>query len=121
MIRDAAPEDVPAVARLWNQAIRETLVTFNPVEKREAEIAAMLAPRGAGQCFLVAADDSAALGFARSFQFRAGAGYARTLEHTILLASRGAGQGRRTGAHGGALRPRPCWRRAHALGRCVVR
>ncbi len=96
MIRDAGRQDVAEIALLWNHAIRETLVTFNPVEKTEAEIAAILAPGGAGQSFLVAIEAGRFLGFARSFQFRGGAGYARTLEHTILLApeARGHGLGR---------------------------
>jgi phosphinothricin acetyltransferase len=44
-IRPATAADAAAIMAIWNAAIRETLVTFNPVEKTEAEVAAVLAAR----------------------------------------------------------------------------
>ena len=41
MIRPAVPADAPAIAAIWNPMIRDTLVTFDSVEKTEAEIAAL--------------------------------------------------------------------------------
>lgn len=94
MIRPATPGDAPAIAAIWNHYIRNTTVTFNPVEKTEAEVAALTC---APHAFFVAIDGARLTGFARHFQFRSGEGYARAAEHTILLApdaARGQGTGR---------------------------
>jgi phosphinothricin acetyltransferase len=96
VIRNAGAADAAAVAALWNHWIRDTLVTFTVAEKTEAEVAALIASRqGAGHAFLVA-EAGGLLGFASYAQFRGGVGYARTMEHTVLLApqSRGRGVGR---------------------------
>jgi phosphinothricin acetyltransferase len=97
MIRPATAADAPAVAALWNHYIRDTLVTFNYAEKSAEEVAAMIAAKAAaGHGFLVAETEGALAGFATYGQFRNGVGYARTMEHTILLgdAARGKGLGR---------------------------
>lgn len=92
IIRQARPEDAEAIAALWNPVIRDTAMTFNSVEKTSEVIAEDIAARHA---FLLAEDD-ALLGFATYGQFRGGVGYARTGEHTIVLApdTRGRGIGR---------------------------
>ncbi|TPE53848.1 GNAT family N-acetyltransferase [Amaricoccus solimangrovi] len=91
-IRHATEGDASAIAALWNHIIRDTIVTFNPAEKSLAEVAEAIATRPA---FLVA-EERGFLGFATFAQFRGGPGYARTMEHTILLApeARGRGVGR---------------------------
>lgn len=95
LIRPAEARDAPGIAAIWNPIIRDTLVTFNPVEKSEGEIAQTIASRTAlAQPFLVAEDENGAIaGFATYFQFRAGMGYARSMEHTILLAPTAWGRG----------------------------
>ncbi|QYK43092.1 MAG: N-acetyltransferase [Paracoccaceae bacterium] len=98
MIRAADAADAAGILAIWNPVIRDTGITFNPVEKTDAEVAAMIASRqAAGQGFFVAAEGDTVLGFATYAQFRGGAGYARTMEHTILLhpAAHGRGVGRR--------------------------
>lgn len=97
MIRDARPEDAPALARLWNPWITETAITFNPTARTGEDIAALIAARqGAGHPFLVAEQDGQPEGFASYSQFRSGIGYARSMEHTVILApqARGRGTGR---------------------------
>ncbi len=97
IIRPARPEDAGAIIGFWNPLIRETMVTFNPVEKTAAEVAdSIRAKAGAGHGFFVAEADGTILGFASYGQFRAGMGYARAMEHTIILApqARGRGAGR---------------------------
>ena len=47
-IRPATAADAPAISALWNPIIRDTVVTFNPVERDPAEIAEMIATRQAG-------------------------------------------------------------------------
>ena len=98
MIRQARRADVPRIAALWNAVIRDTLITFTAQEKTEAEVATLILSRArAGHPFLVAADGGVVAGFATYAQFRPGAGYARSMEHSINLAegARGQGLGRR--------------------------
>lgn len=90
MIRSAQPADAPAIAAFWNPLIRDTAVTFSPLEKSEAEIAEMIATR---QAFLVADAGQGPIGFATYAQFRSGPGYAFAQEHTIILAPEAAGRG----------------------------
>lgn len=97
MIRPARDTDAAAIAAIWNPIIRDTVVTFTPVEKSEADIVEVLAARkSAGQPFLVAEAEGEVLGFATYFQFRSGPGYARTMEHSVNLSphARGRGLGR---------------------------
>jgi phosphinothricin acetyltransferase len=97
-IRAATLGDAPAISAIWAPVIRATAITFNP-EIRPAEfVADMIATRQAGPgAFMVAHAGDAVLGFASYAQFRAGLGYARTMEHTIVLApaAQGKGLGRR--------------------------
>lgn len=97
MIRDATTADAPGIAAIWNRIIRDTTVTFNAVEKTPADIATLIADRqAAGHAFLVVERAGDVAGFATYAQFRGGVGYARTMEHTILLAptAQGGGLGR---------------------------
>ena len=97
MIRAATQTDAPAIAAFWNPVIRDTATTFNPVEKTPDDLAAMIRDRqAAGHGFLVAERQGQVVGFASYAQFRGGVGYARTMEHTIILspAAQGAGLGR---------------------------
>ncbi len=88
MIRLATADDASQIADIWNFAIRETTITFNPDEKSVAEAASLTA----NACYVWEQGDRV-LGFARYFQFRGGAGYRFTCEHTIMLHPDGQGQG----------------------------
>lgn len=93
-LRDAAPSDIGAIAALWNPLIRDTVITFWPVERTDAEIATYMADRqSAGHPFLLAEEDGALLGYATYGQFRGGLGYARSMEHSINLAPGAQGKG----------------------------
>lgn len=87
MIRAADARDVPAIAAIWNTAIRETAATFTTLEKTHSDIEAILA---AAHPVLVLDDGS---GFATYGPFRGGPGYARTMEHSIHVAPEAQGQG----------------------------
>ncbi|MFD2739041.1 GNAT family N-acetyltransferase [Sulfitobacter aestuarii] len=91
-VRAAAAADAEAVAELWNRMIRDTLATFNSREKTVAEVGELIAQRP-GAFFV--AEEGRLDGFVTFAQFRAGPGYAHTIEHTILLdeAARGRGIG----------------------------
>lgn len=78
------------MAAIWNHYIRHTTVTFNPVEKTVVEVDQTIASRPA---FFVAETGGRIEGFATYAAFRSGLGYARTMEHTILLAPGSAGRG----------------------------
>jgi phosphinothricin acetyltransferase len=94
MIRDATPDDAPAIAAIWNPVIRDTAITFNPVEKSLSDLATLITDRQAvGHAFLVAETSGRIAGFATYAQFRSGAGYARSMEHTILLSPDAQGKG----------------------------
>jgi phosphinothricin acetyltransferase len=96
-VRPAQIADIPALLSIWNPIIRDTAVTFNAQEKSPADLAQMIADKAsAGHAFLVAEDDGTVMGFASYGQFRAGIGYAHTMEHTIVLGpnARGRGLGR---------------------------
>lgn len=88
IIRPATPTDAAQIATIWNHAIRETVITFNPVEKSHEEVAALTAK----DC-LVWEDSDRVMGFARYFPFRGGEGYRFTVEHTVMLHSDGHGRG----------------------------
>lgn len=98
MIRPATVLDAAQICAIWNPFIENTAITFNPVVKRPEEVAELIVARQtAGHGFLVACDDAGAvLGFASYAQFRAGLGYSKTMEHTIILAptQKGRGMGR---------------------------
>ncbi|MFV0302715.1 MAG: GNAT family N-acetyltransferase [Paracoccus sp. (in: a-proteobacteria)] len=97
MIRDSRAGDAAEIAAIWNPIIRDTAITFWPTERSEAEIAAIIAERQAnGFAHLVAEQGGNITGFATYSQFRGGAGYARSMEHTIHIAPgvRGTGSGR---------------------------
>lgn len=93
ILRAATPMDAEAVAAIQNPIIRDTAITFNPRERTPQEIAEAIV---AQPCFLVAEDRGRILGFASYDQFRKGLGYARAMEHTIILGpdARGKGVGR---------------------------
>jgi phosphinothricin acetyltransferase len=88
MIRAAIPSDASQISAIWNHAIRETTITFNPVEKSIEEVAGLVA-----QDCLVSEDAGQVLGFARYFPFCGGEGYRFTVEHTIMLQENVRGQG----------------------------
>ena len=94
MVRKASTGDADAIARFWNPMIRDTHVTFARAEKSPREVAAMIAnSEKIGHCFLVAEQAGRVVGFATYRQFRAGVGYAHTMENTIIIAPQTQGQG----------------------------
>ena len=94
ILRDATEQDADPVAGIWTYYIRETLATFNSADKTPEDVATLIRTRqGAGRAFIVAEDEGRIIGFATYDQFRGGAGYARTMEHTIQLAPGASGKG----------------------------
>lgn len=71
--------------------IRETLHTFTTVEKTVVDIRALIETRP--QAFWIAEAEAELAGFMTFGPFRAGPGYAHTVEHSILIAAPLQGQG----------------------------
>jgi len=97
MIRPARTTDAQAICAIWNPVIRDSIATFNSIEKTPADVITMIRDKIAtGYAFLVAEQGDALLGFATYGQFRGGIGYRHTGEHTIILdpAAKGQGLGR---------------------------
>lgn len=87
IIRPAVPADFAPVMAFWNPLIRETSITFSSEEKTAESLAEMIdTRRAAGREFFVAEDEAGrVVGLATYAQFRGGNGYARAMEHTIIL------------------------------------
>jgi phosphinothricin acetyltransferase len=89
-LRAATAQDAGGIAEIYNQIIRDTTITFAPVEKSEAEVATQIAQADA---YLVASDGARILGFASFAPFRKGPGYGGVKEHSICLAQTARGTG----------------------------
>lgn len=90
IIRPATPSDAEAIVAIQNPIIRDTAITFNSEVKTPQMVVASMQEL---PCFLVAEDGGRLLGFASYTQFRRGVGYARAMEHTIVLHTEARGQG----------------------------
>ena len=90
-IRALTPADLPQVAAIWNPIIRETAITFTPIEKTPQALDAWLAEDGP---HLGAFDDAGRmLAWAAAHPFRPGPGYRFTWEHSIHAAPAARGTG----------------------------
>lgn len=90
LIRSAIPADATQICDIWNPIIRDTLITFTTIEKTPMSIELMLSKPNP---FLVAVTDTDVHGFATYNPFRAGPGYASTMELSINLAKHSRGKG----------------------------
>lgn len=90
IVRPARAEDADAIVAIQNPVIRDTAITFNSKEKTPDDIREAIRDL---PCFLVAEDEGRLLGFISYLQFRRGVGYARAMEHTIVMAPEARGQG----------------------------
>lgn len=94
LIRPATAADSAPILEFWNPIIRDTSVTFNSQEKTPEDIAQMVLDKAeAGHGFLMADLADQVVGFATYGQFRAGIGYAHTMEHTVILSPKAQGRG----------------------------
>ena len=94
MIRDAGPGDAAAIGAIWNPIIRNTAITFWPAERPEEDIRAWIAGRRqSGHGAFVHEEEGAIRAFAGYGQFRAGGGYAHSMEHTVYCAPGARGRG----------------------------
>lgn len=91
IIRPAAAGDAARIAALLNHIVDHTTVTFTTDRKTTEGVTADIAARGAA--FQVAEINGVVAGLATFFPFRAGPGYIRVREHSIVIAPEAHGQG----------------------------
>lgn len=85
-MHDALSADGAALATIYNQYIRDTVITFEIDEVSGRDMAARVAKiRKAGLPWLVAKDNDTVLGYAYAGSFRERAAYDHTLETSIYL------------------------------------
>lgn len=114
-IRDATADDLPAILAIFNEAIRATTAVWRLVEVTREERAGWMAGRRAqGYPVLVAVEGGAVVGFGSFGDFRAGEGYAITVEHSVYVDAAARRQG-----HGQAL-VEALIAHARALGKRVM-
>lgn len=90
IIRPAKLTDSAQICDIWNPIIRDTTITFTTLEKTVADIEQMLETSNP---FFIAENDEQVLGFTTYSPFRAGPGYARSMELSINLAETARGKG----------------------------
>lgn len=96
VVRDALPADLPAMAAIYDDAVRTSLATFDTEPRGAAYLGDKLATTGGGNVVLVASAGEELLGYAFSGPFRPRPAYDGTKEVSVYLAegARGRGLGR---------------------------
>lgn len=89
ILRDATPDDAPAIAAIYAPYVRTSCFSFEEVPPAAAEIAARMARvRQAGLPYLVAVDsDGAVIGYAYAGPYHARAAYRFTIENSVYVAA----------------------------------
>lgn len=94
ILRDAGAEDLEALAAILNHEILTGTASWSETPRSAAEMARWLeARRGAGFPVIVADSGGEVVGYASYGPFRAGEGYARTVEHSVYVARVARGRG----------------------------
>ena len=94
ILRDAAAGDLDAIAGILNQEVTGGTASWRESPWSARDMARWLDERqGMGFPVLVAEEGGEVLGYASYGPFRAGEGYARTVEHSVYVARRARGRG----------------------------
>lgn len=97
MIRPARAGDAPALARIYNHYVRESVATFEEQAVTADDMAARLEHvSGIGLPWLISTRDDAVLGYAYATEWKPRTAYRHTAESTVYLDPEvlGAGLGR---------------------------
>ncbi|WP_151719178.1 GNAT family N-acetyltransferase [Gemmobacter serpentinus] len=93
-IRDARPDDAAGIARIYNDAVRNTTAILMDSEVDAANRVAWMAARVAlGYPVLVAVEDGQVMGYASFGDFRPFDGFRASVEHSVYVAEAARGQG----------------------------
>ncbi len=115
LVRDATPDDLPAILDIHNDAVRRTTAIWNETEVDLENRRAWFAERrAAGFPILVAAEGSDVIGYATYGAFRPHEGYRHTVENSIYV------RADRRGQSIGALLMAPLIETARREGRHVI-
>jgi phosphinothricin acetyltransferase len=94
ILREAEPGDLEAIAAILNAEIIGGTASWTVTPKSPADMARWFAERRAsGFPVIVAEEGGEVLGYAAYGPFRAGEGYAQTVEHSVYVARRARGRG----------------------------
>ena len=95
IVRDATPADVPAIAALYADEVRDHVNTYEYDVPDEAEMARRMdAIVGAGYPYIVAQEPDGTIGgYAYASSYRARLGYRMTVENSVYVAAGRQGQG----------------------------
>ncbi|NNK15975.1 MAG: N-acetyltransferase [Sulfitobacter sp.] len=100
MIRPATDADAERIATLWNDIILTSLATFTTKVKSVSAVRELIQDRSEA-FWVIDAEGDSDLGFVTYGPFRAGPGFAATVEHTVILgpSAQGRGYGRQLMTH----------------------
>lgn len=90
LIRPAGPDDLPAVAAIYNDEVDEGVATFDTEHRSDSHWQSLLTD---GEPLFVAADDDGVHGYASAFPYRPKLGYRFTREASIYIAPSAQGRG----------------------------
>ncbi len=86
IIRKAVSDDATQIADIWTHYIDHTIATFNTKRHTQQSILDLLREKAVEEHgFFIAEHDRKIIGFATYGAFRAGPGYSRSKEHTVML------------------------------------
>jgi phosphinothricin acetyltransferase len=86
-VRDAVPDDLPAMAAIYDEQVRTSVATFDTQPRGAAYLGEKLAHAGEGDVVLVAHEDRDILGYAFSGPFRPRPAYDGTKEVSVYVAT----------------------------------
>lgn len=93
-VRDARESDIPAIAAIYADEVRDHVNTYEYDVPDAAEmLQRMRAVRAGGHPYLVAEEAGEVLGYAYSGSFRSRAGYRFTVENSVYVAPAAQGRG----------------------------
>ena len=93
-IRDATPDDTPAIAAIYAHHVLQGTGTFEETPPPAAEVAARMARiQSAGNAWLVSEEEGRILGYGYYAQFHARSAYRYTVENSIYVRDDVRGQG----------------------------
>lgn len=92
-VRTCRESDASAIAAIYNEYIRDTVITFEETPVATDEMARRIAEVGARHPWLVYEHDGAVVGWAYASAWKTRSAYRNTVETTIYLAASHCGRG----------------------------
>lgn len=93
IIRNATLDDIPALTKIYNYYIQETIITFEETPVTNSQFAARFSDIQAKYPFLVAVNGKQIVGYAYASQWREKSAYQHAVESTVYLQTQSVGSG----------------------------